>query len=134
MSSEAFCRVSASPNFVDESALSSEPLVEGGSVDPTGQISGASPVAKPAWEDLCRGAGGSKSAPRPVRTGQGGQEARGSTLSTTSKMDGSIFAAFKEELFDLEMERHRGIISPEEYQRAKAALDCLIGRLVKRHS
>ena len=42
-----------------------------------------------------------------------------------------LLVALKEELFRLEVERQRGEISEEEYQRAKAALDLTIGRALR---
>jgi hypothetical protein len=45
-----------------------------------------------------------------------------------------LLDALKEELFQLEMERHQGTISAEEYEKAKAALDTTIARAAKRAS
>jgi hypothetical protein len=45
-----------------------------------------------------------------------------------------LLDALKEELFQLEMERHQGTISAEEYEKAKAALDTTIARAAKRGS
>jgi hypothetical protein len=44
----------------------------------------------------------------------------------------NLLAALKEELFQLEMERHQGKISAEEYESAKAALDATLARAAKR--
>jgi hypothetical protein len=43
-----------------------------------------------------------------------------------------LLEALKEELFQLEMERHQGKISAAEYEKAKAALDQTIQRAVTR--
>jgi len=43
-----------------------------------------------------------------------------------------LLDALKEELFQLEMERHQGKISAEEYEKAKAALDTTLARAAKR--
>lgn len=44
----------------------------------------------------------------------------------------SLLTALKEELFQLEMERHQGKISAEDYESAKAALDATLARAAKR--
>ena len=43
-----------------------------------------------------------------------------------------LLEVLKEELFQLELERHQGKISPEEYEQSKAALDTTIARAAKR--
>jgi hypothetical protein len=43
-----------------------------------------------------------------------------------------ILEALKEELFQLEMDRHQGRISDDEYQKAKAALDLTLARAASR--
>jgi hypothetical protein len=43
-----------------------------------------------------------------------------------------LLDALKEELFQLELERHQGTISAEEYEKAKAALDTTLARAAKR--
>jgi len=45
-----------------------------------------------------------------------------------------LLDALKEELFQLEMERHQGKISGEDYEKAKAALDTTLARAAKRAS
>jgi len=45
-----------------------------------------------------------------------------------------LLDALKEELFQLEMERHQGKLSAEEYETAKAALDTTLARAAKRAS
>ena len=43
-----------------------------------------------------------------------------------------LLDALKEELFQLEMERHQGKISGEDYEKAKSALDTTLARAAKR--
>jgi len=50
----------------------------------------------------------------------------------TSPNGNRLLDALKEELFQLEMERHQGKISGEEYEKAKAALDTTLARAAKR--
>ena len=45
-----------------------------------------------------------------------------------------LLDVLKEELFQLEMERHQGKISAEEYEKAKSALDTTLARAAKRAS
>ena len=45
-----------------------------------------------------------------------------------------LLDVLKEELFQLEMERHQGKISSEDYEKAKAALDTTLARAAKRAS
>jgi hypothetical protein len=46
----------------------------------------------------------------------------------------SLLEALKEELFQLEVERKQGKITPEDYEKAKAALDQTLERALKRQS
>ena len=50
------------------------------------------------------------------------------------KGSGMLLEALKEELFQLELERQQGQISPEEYTKQKAALDQTLQRAVKREA
>jgi hypothetical protein len=43
-----------------------------------------------------------------------------------------LLEALKEELFQLEVERKQGKITPEDYEKAKAALDQTLERALKR--
>jgi hypothetical protein len=45
-----------------------------------------------------------------------------------------LMQAMKEELFQLEIDRHQGQISPEEYKTTKAALDQTLARAIQRES
>jgi hypothetical protein len=53
--------------------------------------------------------------------------------SATSK-SAMILEALKEELFQLEVERNQGEITPEDYEKAKAALDQTLERALRRQS
>jgi hypothetical protein len=50
----------------------------------------------------------------------------------TQTQSSTLLAALKEELFQLELERHQGKISAEEYESAKAALDATVARAARR--
>jgi hypothetical protein len=43
-----------------------------------------------------------------------------------------LLEALKEEMFQLELERRQGKITPSEYEKAKAALDQTLDRALKR--
>jgi hypothetical protein len=45
-----------------------------------------------------------------------------------------LLDALKEELFQLEVERRQGQISPAEYEKAKSALDQTLDRALKREA
>ena len=45
-----------------------------------------------------------------------------------------LMQAMKEELFQLEIDRHQGVISPEEYKTTKSALDQTLARAIQRES
>jgi hypothetical protein len=45
-----------------------------------------------------------------------------------------LMQAMKEELFQLEIDRHQSAISPEEYKTTKAALDQTLARAIQRES
>ena len=45
-----------------------------------------------------------------------------------------LLDALKEELFQLESERLQGKLSPEEYEKAKSALDSTLQRAIRRQS
>jgi len=52
----------------------------------------------------------------------------------SSRNGDRLLDVLKEELFQLEVERHQGKISAEEYEKAKAALDTTLARAAKRAS
>jgi hypothetical protein len=53
-------------------------------------------------------------------------------VETSSRNGNRLLDALKEELFQLELERHQGKISAEEYDKARAALDTTLARAAKR--
>ena len=57
------------------------------------------------------------------------------TQHAASPQNGNqVLDVLKEELFQLELERHQGKISAAEYEKAKAALDTTLARAAKRAS
>ena len=76
-----------------------------------------SPATSPDWN---------ASGPNAVAAG-----AAPGSASTKSSM---ILDALKEELFQLEIERKQGKISPDDYEKAKAALDQTLERALRRQS
>ena len=61
-----------------------------------------------------------------------GGTSRVASSSSASSKSAMILEALKEELFELEVERKQGKIGPEEYEKAKAALDQTLDRALKR--
>jgi len=63
---------------------------------------------------------------------------RAAAVTTPMPTNGSsasvLIHAMKDELFQLEMDRHQGRISPEEYQTTKAALDQTLARAIQREA
>jgi hypothetical protein len=59
---------------------------------------------------------------------------RGSSQAAPASSSGLLLEALKEELFQLEVERQQGKISPQEYEKHKAALDQTLQRAVKREA
>jgi len=55
-----------------------------------------------------------------------------SVAEAPSRNGDRLLDVLKEELFQLELERHQGKISAEEYEKAKAALDTTLARAAKR--
>ncbi len=69
--------------------------------------------------------------PQAVKMPSGGVQ----TQHAASPQNGNrVLDVLKEELFHLELERHQGKISAEEYAKAKAALDTTLARAAKRAS
>jgi hypothetical protein len=52
--------------------------------------------------------------------------------STPAAKSSMLLEALKEELFQLEVERKQGKITPAEYEKARAALDQTLDRALKR--
>jgi hypothetical protein len=55
-----------------------------------------------------------------------------STANTPAAKSAMLLEALKEEMFQLELERRQGKITPSEYEKAKAALDQTLDRALKR--
>jgi hypothetical protein len=55
-----------------------------------------------------------------------------SAATTTAARSSLLLEALKEELFQLEVEKKQGKITPEDYEKAKAALDQTLDRALKR--
>jgi hypothetical protein len=75
------------------------------------------------------------SAPAPVFRAADPPPVRAPVTSPVAPASGSpslLLQAMKDELFELEMDRQQGTISPEEYQRTKAALDLTLARAIQR--
>jgi 5-hydroxyisourate hydrolase-like protein (transthyretin family) len=53
-------------------------------------------------------------------------------LTAPGEKSDRLLDALKEELFQLELDRHQGRLSPDEYEKAKAALDLTISRAASR--
>jgi hypothetical protein len=66
--------------------------------------------------------------PRPVKSG-----AQQRTASASADHSSQL-GALKEQLFELEVERQKGSISQQEYEKTKAALDLILQRAVKRQT
>jgi hypothetical protein len=52
--------------------------------------------------------------------------------SVAASKSGMLLEAIKEEMFQLELERRQGKVTPEEYEKAKAGLDQTLDRVLKR--
>lgn len=75
------------------------------------------------------------SAPVPVARSADPTPSRAAAASPVTAASGSpslLLQVMKDELFELEMDRQQGTISPEEYQRTKAALDQTLARAIQR--
>jgi len=62
------------------------------------------------------------------------EQAIAAGANTASSKSSMLLEGLKEELFQLEVERKQGKISPADYERAKAALDQTLERALKRQS
>ncbi len=68
----------------------------------------------------------------PARASTAAVQAASAVSSSSSA--GVLMQAMKEELFQLEIDRHQGAISAEEYKSTKAALDQTLARAIQRES
>jgi hypothetical protein len=89
----------------------------------------AAPISGPGAKAMSA-TGGAPSA-SPSGNASGPSATAASSAASKSAM---ILEALKEELFQLEVERKQGKISPEDYEKAKAALDQTLERALKRQS
>jgi hypothetical protein len=64
----------------------------------------------------------------------GSGTASSASAATSPSKSAMILEALKEELFQLEVERKQGKITPEDYEKAKAALDQTLDRALKRQT
>ncbi|HYN15261.1 MAG TPA: carboxypeptidase regulatory-like domain-containing protein [Terriglobales bacterium] len=72
--------------------------------------------------------------PAPAVTATKLAEAKRTAVPPQPQSSNRVLDALKEELFQLELERHQGKISAAEYEKAKAALDTTLARAAKRAS
>ena len=91
---------------------------------PKPAIAGGAPVSQPPAVTSAKRPEPKRAATPQPRTAE----------APPSPSSNRVFDALKEELFQLEMERHQGQISAEEYETAKAALDTTLARAAKRAS
>ena len=94
----------------------------GGAVTLTQGHSAPSPVARAADPAPYRAP--AAATPSPAMAASSGAPSSASVL----------MLAMKEELFQLEIDRHQGTISPEEYQSTKSALDQTLARAMQREA
>jgi len=85
---------------------------------------GTMPTAPPA----------SVSEPRSARSAPVVTAALASAVSAPADRSSKLLEALKEEMFELELERKQGKISPPDYEKARAALDQTLDRALKRKS
>jgi 5-hydroxyisourate hydrolase-like protein (transthyretin family) len=74
------------------------------------------------------------SEPAPYRAPAVTSPAPAMAVSSAPSSASVLMQAMKEELFQLEIDRHQGTISPEEYQSTKAALDQTLARAMQREA
>ncbi|MGA7567843.1 MAG: hypothetical protein WBW53_17450 [Terriglobales bacterium] len=84
----------------------------------------ASSSAKPAAAPSDHGAAHRPAAPNPAPAA--------STTATPMAKSSMLLEALKEEIFQLEVERKQGKITPADYEKAKAALEQTLDRALKR--
>jgi hypothetical protein len=85
-------------------------------------------------------ASGAMSLPKPgIASSERGMVSRPGTANVTTSnapaaKSSLLLEALKEELFQLEVERKEGKITPADYEKARAALDQTLDRALKRQS
>ncbi len=77
---------------------------------------------------------GSASAPKAVNVANPARSVPAPAPSAPAPKSSMLLEALKEEMFQLEVERKQGKITPAEYEKAKAALDQTLERALKRQS
>lgn len=75
---------------------------------------------------------GSASAPKAVNVANPARSVPAPAPSAPAPKSSMLLEALKEEMFQLEVERKQGKITPAEYEKAKAALDQTLERALKR--
>jgi hypothetical protein len=89
----------------------------------------ATSAAKPGAASIDYGAAVHPTTPAAMPTATAPVTSAASTPPTRSSM---LLEALKEELFQLEVERKQGKITPADYEKARAALDQTLDRALKR--
>src|SRR5581483_9769996 len=74
-----------------------------------------------------------RAASAPTYSAPASSSSAGARASTAPPHSAMLLEALKEELFQLEMERQQGHISPQDYDKAKAALDQTLQRALSRN-
>jgi hypothetical protein len=95
------------------------------------------PITGPGAEKASGALSGSStgaSSSSATSTGTASAANSGSDAAASTNKSAMILEALKEEIFQLEVERKQGKIAPEEYEKAKAALDQTLDRALKRQS
>jgi hypothetical protein len=87
-----------------------------------------SPITGPGAAAIAGSVGGSAISGGAARPGTSAASNAGASKSAM------LLEALKEELFQLEVERKQGKITPDEYEKAKAALDQTLERALKRQA
>jgi len=75
-----------------------------------------------------------RAAKAPVKSAAAAAPAPAPAPSPASSSSSMLLQALKEELFELELERQQGKITPQEYEKHKAALDQTLQRALKREA
>jgi hypothetical protein len=92
-----------------------------------------SPITGPGAAAISGSASGSAISGSATRASNSGASNAAASTAAASK-SAMLLEALKEELFQLEVERKQGKITPEDYDKAKAALDQTLDRALKRQN